>query len=165
MKKLREEKDYRSEKPFCGGRWVDRRLWRNPLEKLKGLSLRRQAGRWDCLNEVSCPSACLAFRWSLSPFMFSRIPERRRGHPFCRRRIRFSDTGFFLFPKVYLSSPASSESLRQTQIYSHSRIRFLSGSTIAGETDSSSSPIFRNSSVSSRSAPSSPQIPIHAPSA
>ena len=95
MKKLREEKDYRSEKPFCGGRWVDRRLWRNPQEKLKGLSLRRQAGRWDCLNEVSCPSACLAFRWSLSPFMFSRIPERRRGHLFCCRRIRL--------PMPYLS--------------------------------------------------------------
>ena len=49
--------------------------------------------------------------------------------------------------------------------YSHSRIFFLSGNTIAGDTDSSSSPIFRNSSVSSRSAPSSPQIPIHFPSA
>ena len=85
-------------------------------EKLKGLKLHRQAGRWDCPNEVSCPSACLAFRWSLSPFMFFPDSGTESGTPICCRRIRFSDTGFFLFPKVYLSFPAASESLRQTQI-------------------------------------------------
>ena len=40
---------------------------------------------------------------------------------------------------------------------------FLTRSTIDGATDSSSSPIRRNSSVSSRSAPSSPQMPDHLP--
>ena len=73
-------------------------------EKLKGLKLHRQAGRWDCPNEVSCPSACLAFRWSLSPFMFSRIPERRRGIHLLPQNT-FFDTGFFLLSKLNPSSP------------------------------------------------------------
>ena len=51
----REGKERRTEGPFCGGRQVDRRLWRNPQEKLKGFSLRRQGGRWDCLSECELP--------------------------------------------------------------------------------------------------------------
>ena len=39
--KYRAETEQKLVEPFSGGRWVDRRLWRNPQEKLKGLSLRR----------------------------------------------------------------------------------------------------------------------------
>ena len=44
-----------------------------------------------------------------------------------------------------------------------SRTIFLIGRTLPGDTDSSSKPIARNSLVSDRSAPSSPQIPAHLP--
>ena len=44
-----------------------------------------------------------------------------------------------------------------------SLIIFLIGSTLPGETESSSTPILINSSVSVVSAPSSPQIPAHIP--
>ena len=37
MDKVQEKEKYRSDEPFCGGRWVDRRLWRNPLENLRDL--------------------------------------------------------------------------------------------------------------------------------
>ena len=36
--KYRAETEQKLVEPFSGGRWVDRRLWRNPQEKLKGLS-------------------------------------------------------------------------------------------------------------------------------
>ncbi len=35
--KYRAGKEHRSEEPFCGSRWVDRRLWRNPMENLRDL--------------------------------------------------------------------------------------------------------------------------------
>ena len=38
MDKVQEKEKYRSEEPFCGGRWVDRRLWRNPQKNLRDLS-------------------------------------------------------------------------------------------------------------------------------
>ena len=55
-------------------------------------------------------------------------------------------------------------SISATVIYSASRMILRTGRMQAGETDNSSTPIFRNVSVRVVSAPNSPQIPHQIPS-
>ena len=79
----------------------------------------------------------------------------------CRRRGSFSRDPVQIVFASLIRSPRSFSRTTRTWV---SRTFWRSGRTLLGDTESSSRPMARNSSVSSRSAPSSPQIPHQMPS-